>query len=112
VVVDGAILASYCPTRKKKVITWFVFYDIGELESSSFRDCAGLVKCYYGSHWADRLKFLADRPSPWGRLEPGAPDARPPIYASLNQMMVEAAGVEPASEIAVSRESPCCVRFD
>ncbi len=26
--------------------------------------------------------------------------------------MVEAAGVEPASEIAVSRESPCCVRFD
>ena len=25
--------------------------------------------------------------------------------------MVEAAGVEPASEIAVSRESPCCVRF-
>jgi len=26
--------------------------------------------------------------------------------------MVEAAGVEPASEIAVGRESPCCVRFD
>ena len=25
--------------------------------------------------------------------------------------MVEAAGVEPASEIAVSQESPCCVRF-
>jgi len=25
--------------------------------------------------------------------------------------LVEAAGVEPASEIAVSRESPCCVRF-
>jgi len=25
---------------------------------------------------------------------------------------VEAAGVEPASEIAVSRESPCCARFD
>jgi len=24
---------------------------------------------------------------------------------------VEAAGVEPASEIAVSQESPCCVRF-
>jgi len=30
------------------------------------------------------------------------------IYLS----MVEAAGVEPASEIAVSRENPCCVRFD
>ena len=26
--------------------------------------------------------------------------------------MVEAAGVEPASEIAVSQESPCFVRFD
>ena len=25
--------------------------------------------------------------------------------------MVEAAGVEPASEIAVSQECPCCVRF-
>jgi len=25
--------------------------------------------------------------------------------------MVEAAGVEPASEIAVSRENPCSVRF-
>ncbi len=25
--------------------------------------------------------------------------------------LVEAAGVEPASEIAVSQESPCCVRF-
>jgi len=30
----------------------------------------------------------------------------------LHAMLVEAAGVEPASEIAVSRESPCCVRFD
>ena len=28
------------------------------------------------------------------------------------EVLVEAAGVEPASEIAVSRESPCCVRFD
>ena len=28
-----------------------------------------------------------------------------------NLSMVEAAGVEPASEIAVSQESPCCVRF-
>ena len=26
-------------------------------------------------------------------------------------VLVEAAGVEPASEIAVSQESPCCVRF-
>ena len=30
----------------------------------------------------------------------------------INKLLVEAAGVEPASEIAVSRESPCCVRFD
>jgi hypothetical protein len=27
------------------------------------------------------------------------------------RMLVEAAGVEPASEIAVSQESPCSVRF-
>jgi hypothetical protein len=32
--------------------------------------------------------------------------------ASIESRLVEAAGVEPASEIAVSRESPCCVRFD
>jgi hypothetical protein len=31
------------------------------------------------------------------------------IYRSYR--MVEAAGVEPASEIAVSQESPCSVRF-
>ena len=30
----------------------------------------------------------------------------------LTMLLVEAAGVEPASEIAVSRESPCCVRFN
>jgi len=30
----------------------------------------------------------------------------------ISKLLVEAAGVEPASEIAVSRESPCCVRFD
>jgi len=29
----------------------------------------------------------------------------------LNKLLVEAAGVEPASEIAVSQESPCSVRF-
>ncbi len=29
----------------------------------------------------------------------------------INMLVVEAAGVEPASEIAVSQESPCCVRF-
>ena len=29
----------------------------------------------------------------------------------LNNLCVEAAGVEPASEIAVSRENPCSVRF-
>ncbi len=35
------------------------------------------------------------------------------VYKLLEKMLlVEAAGVEPASEIAVSRESPCCVRFD
>ncbi len=28
-----------------------------------------------------------------------------------NLLLVEAAGVEPASEIAVSQESPCSVRF-
>ena len=32
------------------------------------------------------------------------------MYSQLLSL-VEAAGVEPASEIAVSRESPCCVRF-
>jgi len=30
----------------------------------------------------------------------------------ISKLLVEAAGVEPASEIVVSRESPCCVRFD
>ena len=29
----------------------------------------------------------------------------------INTLLVEAAGVEPASEIAVSQESPCSVRF-
>ena len=29
----------------------------------------------------------------------------------INMLMVEAAGVEPASEIVVSRENPCSVRF-
>ena len=30
---------------------------------------------------------------------------------NINELMVEAAGVEPASEIVVSRENPCSVRF-
>ena len=29
----------------------------------------------------------------------------------INKLLVEAAGVEPASEIAVSRENPCSVQF-
>jgi hypothetical protein len=29
----------------------------------------------------------------------------------INKLLVEAAGVEPASEIAVSQENPCSVRF-
>jgi hypothetical protein len=29
----------------------------------------------------------------------------------INMLLVEAAGVEPASEIVVSRENPCSVRF-
>ncbi len=29
----------------------------------------------------------------------------------INELLVEAAGVEPASEIAVSQENPCSVRF-
>jgi len=33
-------------------------------------------------------------------------------YHGMNDLeLVEAAGVEPASEIAVSQESPCSVRF-
>ena len=32
--------------------------------------------------------------------------------ARVGRLLVEAAGVEPASEIAVSQESPCSVRFD
>jgi hypothetical protein len=36
-----------------------------------------------------------------------------PVNSSIRMIlvMVEAAGVEPASEIAVSRESPCVVTF-
>ncbi len=34
------------------------------------------------------------------------------LLKQSNLELVEAAGVEPASEIAVSRENPCCVRFD
>jgi len=33
------------------------------------------------------------------------------LLKTSNLIMVEAAGVEPASEIAVSRENPCSVRF-
>ncbi len=33
------------------------------------------------------------------------------IYKIINDLLVEAAGVEPASEIAVSQESSCFVRF-
>ena len=37
----------------------------------------------------------------------------PPVKALImsKKSMVEAAGVEPASEIVVSQEIPCCVRF-
>ena len=30
----------------------------------------------------------------------------------IRKLLVEAAGVEPASEIVVSQENPCSVRFD
>ena len=33
------------------------------------------------------------------------------VAVDSSRKMVEAAGVEPASEIAVSRENPCSVRF-
>ena len=102
-VVDGAILASNYATRKKKVVTGFICCDIGELEGASFHECAVLRNMMLRIVLGRSAETLSGLFVAWGRLDRGAPSTRAALYASLNQMMVEAAGVEPFIHMKTSK---------